>query len=55
MKPFTEVIEALRSEGVIVPLPGELGLEVSAGSQRLTSLDNLRPLAYCVWKTKTRT
>jgi hypothetical protein len=40
VKPFAEVVETLGCEGVVVPLPGELGLDVAAGSQRLASLDN---------------
>jgi hypothetical protein len=30
MKPFSEIVQTLRCEGVVVPLPGELGLEVAA-------------------------
>ena len=33
VKPFAEIVEALRCEGVVVVLPGELSLEVAAGSQ----------------------
>ena len=29
------------SQGVIVPLPGELGLEVTTGGERLTCFDDL--------------
>jgi len=31
VEPFAEVVEAFRCEGVVVPLPGELGFEVAAG------------------------
>jgi len=41
VEPLAEVVETLWSEGVVVPLPGELGLEVTAGGQRLASLDDL--------------
>ena len=41
VEPFTEVVKTLGGEGVVVPLPGELGLEVAAGGQGLASLDDL--------------
>lgn len=41
VEPFAEVVEALRREGVVVPLPAELGLEVAAGGEGLASLDHL--------------
>lgn len=41
VKPLAEVVETLSSEGVVVPLPGELGLEVTTGGKRLASLDDL--------------
>jgi hypothetical protein len=41
MKPLSEVVEAFRREGVVVPLPRELGLEVAAGGQGLAGLDDL--------------
>ena len=41
VQPLAEVVKTLGGEGVVVPLPGELGLEVAAGSQGLTSLDDL--------------
>jgi hypothetical protein len=41
MKPLSEIVEAFRREGVVVPLPGELGLEVAAGGQGLAGLDDL--------------
>ena len=40
VKPFTEVVETLGGEGVVVVLPGELSLDVSAGVQGLKGLDN---------------
>jgi hypothetical protein len=33
MEPLAEVVEALRGEGVVVPLPAEAGLDVAAGGQ----------------------
>ena len=41
VEPFTEVVETLGGQGVVVPLPRELGLEVAAGGERLASLDDL--------------
>ena len=41
VKPFAQVVETLRSEGVVVPLPGELGLEIVAGGKGLARLDDL--------------
>lgn len=41
MKPFAQVVKTLGSQGVVVVLPRELGLEVAARSQRLASLDDL--------------
>lgn len=41
VQPLAEVVKTLGGEGVVVPLPGELGLEVAAGSQGLASLDDL--------------
>ena len=35
VEPFTEVVETLGGEGVVVPLPREAGLEVTARGQRL--------------------
>ncbi len=47
MEPFAEIIEAFRSQGVIVPLPRKLGLEIATGCKRLASFDDLSPrLAY---------
>ena len=40
VKPFAEVVETLRGQGVVVPLPGELGLDVAAGGERLARLDD---------------
>lgn len=40
VKPFAEVVEALGGQGVVVPLPGELGLDIAAGVERLASLDD---------------
>lgn len=40
MEPLAEVVEALWGEGVVVVLPRELGLYVSAGGERLAGLDD---------------
>jgi hypothetical protein len=40
VEPFTEVVETLRCEGVVVPLPRELSLEVAPGGERLAGLDH---------------
>ena len=42
MKPVTEVLETLGSQGVVVVLPGESGLEEATGSERLAGLDHLQ-------------
>jgi hypothetical protein len=41
VEPFAEVVETLGGEGVVVVLPRETGLDVSAGGQGLASLDDL--------------
>lgn len=41
VEPLAQVVEALGSEGVVVPLPGELGLEVAAGGEGLAGFDDL--------------
>jgi hypothetical protein len=41
VEPFTEIVEAFWGEGVVVPLPGELGLEVALGGEGLAGLDDL--------------
>lgn len=41
VEPFSEVVEALRGEGVVVVLPGELGLDVASGGERLKGFDDL--------------
>ena len=54
MKPFAKIVESFRSQGVVVPLPGELSLEVTARGQRLTCFNdlqeevNMRPLVEVV-------
>ena len=53
VEPFTEVIETLRGESVVVVLPRELGLDVAAGGERLACLDNVEVLGVNVvvlWK-----
>jgi hypothetical protein len=42
VKPFAEIVEALRCEGVVIVLPGELSLEVAAGGQGLAGFDDLQ-------------
>ena len=39
--PLAEVVNALGGEDVVVPLPGELGLDEALGGQALHSLDDL--------------
>jgi hypothetical protein len=41
VQPFTEILETLGGEGIVVPLPGELGLDVAARVEGLESLDDL--------------
>lgn len=41
VEPLAEVVETFGGQGVVVPLPGELGLEVAAGGQGLAGLDDL--------------
>ena len=40
VKPFSEVGETLIGQGVVVPLPGELSLDISLGGQGLHQLDD---------------
>ena len=42
VKPFAEIVKTFGGESVVIVLPGELGLEVAAGGQRLTGFDDLR-------------
>jgi hypothetical protein len=39
---FSQVVDTFISERVVIVLPRELGLDVTAGVQRLTSLDNFQ-------------
>ena len=41
VEPFSEVVKAFWSQGVVVVLPGELSLEVVARGQGLASFDDL--------------
>ena len=41
MKPISEVLETLRSQSVVVVLPGEAGLEVATGGEGLAGFDDL--------------
>ena len=42
VEPLPKVIEALRGEGVVIVLPRELRLHVTAGSQGLEGLDDIQ-------------
>lgn len=48
MEPLAEVVETLWGEGVVVVLPRELGLDISARGERLASLDNVQVLCVDV-------
>ena len=41
MEPFAQVVETLGRQGVVIPLPGKLGLEVAARGERLAGFDDL--------------
>jgi hypothetical protein len=43
VKPFAQVVETFGGEGVVVILPGKLGLEVATGGQGLAGFDDLHP------------
>lgn len=40
VQPLAEVVETLGGQGVVVVLPGELGLDIAAAGQGLASLDD---------------
>jgi hypothetical protein len=44
VEPFTEVVEAFRSESVVIVLPWELSLDIATGCKRLAGLDNVEVL-----------
>ena len=44
VQPLAQVVETLRGEGVVVPLPGELGLEEAARGERLAGLHDVEVL-----------
>ena len=44
VQPLAEVVEALGGEGVVVPLPAELGLEEAARGEGLAGLDDVEVL-----------
>lgn len=44
MKPLTQIIQPFGRQGVVVPLPAELRLEIFARRQRLTRLDHVEVL-----------
>ena len=48
VEPFTEVVETLRSESVVVVLPRELSLDIAAGGERLAGFDNIKILGVDV-------
>ena len=48
MEPFTEVVETLWGESVVVVLPGELSLDIAAGGERLAGLDDVEVLGVNV-------
>jgi len=48
VEPFTEIIETLRGESVVVVLPRELSLDVAPGGKRLAGLDNVEVLGVDV-------
>jgi hypothetical protein len=48
VQPFAEVVQTLRGEGVVVVLPGELGLDITAGGERLAGLDHVEVLGVDV-------
>lgn len=48
MEPFAQVVETFGGQGVVVPLPRELGLEVAARGEGLAGLDDLYEIGqYC--------
>lgn len=48
VQPLAEVVETLGGQGVVVVLPGELGLDIAAGGERLASLDDKEVLGVDV-------
>lgn len=46
VEPFAKVVESLGGEGVVVPLPGELGLEVATRGEGLAGLDDLGGVSF---------
>ena len=46
VKPFAEVVETFGGQGVVVVLPAELGLEVTAGGEGLAGFDDLKLLVW---------
>ena len=44
VQPFAEVVETLGGQGVVVVLPGELGLDIAPGVQGLARLDDKKVL-----------
>jgi hypothetical protein len=53
VKPFPEVVQSLRGEGIVVVLPRKLGLDETTGCERLAGLDNeevLRVNVVVLWE-----
>lgn len=48
VQPLAKVVETLGGKGVVVVLPGELGLDVAAGGQGLQGLDDVEVLGVDV-------
>jgi hypothetical protein len=48
VEPFAKVVETLRSESVVVVLPWELGLDITARSERLAGLYDVKVLGVDV-------
>jgi len=46
VQPFAEVVETLRGKGIVIPLPGELSLDVAAGVEGLEGLDYVKILGF---------
>ena len=46
VQPFSEVLEAFGGQSVVVVLPGESGLKVAAGGERLAGFDDLEIISH---------
>lgn len=47
VKPLAQVVQTFGGQGVVVVLPGELGLEVTSRGEGLASLDDLLSREIC--------